>query len=169
MQSRNIPAATGPASATTGSPNIPTGPRGQTPTSNSLPSTPIAQSKMFNPPKGPSAAEKRPMTEKRPLSVFERELATMTPHIPGGPDKMSVEDEAMYYGVLPEQLAVYKSRKEEIEKQRKQMEKTDAKTRLMLVEWEKDQQQVKLARLRTELSQEALAKSCGDSYTGSAF
>lgn len=93
----------------------------------------------------------------------------MTPHIPGGNAKMTVEEEAIYYGVLPEQLASHKALREENERMRKQMEKTDEKTRTMLAEWEKERHQIKLARLRTNLAEEALAKSSGDSYTGSAF
>ncbi|KAI1851625.1 hypothetical protein JX266_003087 [Neoarthrinium moseri] len=160
ISSRNLPPAAGPASATTGSNNIPSGPRGHTPTSSSLPSTPVSQSKPFNPPKGPAA-------EKRQLSVFEREVATMTPIIPGG--KMSLEDEAAMEGVLPEQLVSHRALKAEGERIRAEKEKTDERTRSLLAGWDKIMREVDLARLKTELTEEALAKSSGEGYTGSAF
>ncbi|KAI4593272.1 hypothetical protein KJ359_010000 [Pestalotiopsis sp. 9143b] len=161
-QNRTDSPAPGPASAMPGgnSASVPTGPRGQTPSSNSVPSTPNIQSKPFNPPKGPAA-------EKRQLTVFDKEVATMTPLIPGG--KMSIEDEAAMNGVLPEQLAHFKAAEEEADRIRKEMEKNEEKTRAMMAEFRKGQRECELLRLRAELTEKAVAKSSGESLLGSAF
>ncbi|KAH6656823.1 hypothetical protein BKA67DRAFT_170394 [Truncatella angustata] len=163
-QSRNDSPAPvpGPAPVSNGNSNapVPTGPRGQTPSSTSIPSTPTAQSKPFNPPKGPAA-------EKRQLTVFEKEAATMTPIMPGG--KMTAEDEAAMSGVLPEQLAHFKAAEEESDRLRKEIEKNEERTRAMMADFRKGQRECELLKLRTDLTEAAVAKSSGESYTGSAF
>ncbi|KAK6084178.1 hypothetical protein SCUP234_03507 [Seiridium cupressi] len=161
-QGRNLSPGPNPASATTGSNNgpVPTGPRGHTPSSTSVPSTPTAQSKPFNPPKGPAA-------EKRQLSVFEKEVATMTPILAGG--KMNIEDEAAMKGVLPEQLAHFKAAEDEADRIRKEMERNEEKTRAMMADFRRGQREGELYKLKTDLTEAAVAKSSGEGFTGSAF
>lgn len=101
------------------------------------------------------------------MTVFDKEVATMTPIIPGG--KMSIEDEAAMNGVLPEQLAHFKAAEEEADRIRKEIEKNDEKTRAMMAEFRKGQRECELLRLRTELTEKAVAKSSGESLLGSAF
>ncbi|KAK9778752.1 putative CWF21 domain-containing protein [Seiridium cardinale] len=161
-QGRNLSPGPNPASATTGTNNgpVPTGPRGHTPSSTSVPSTPTAQSKPFNPPKGPAA-------EKRQLSVFEKEVATMTPILAGG--KMNIEDEAAMKGVLPEQLAHFKTAEDEADRIRKEMERNEEKTRAMMADFRRGQREGELYKLKTDLTEAAVAKSSGEGFTGSAF
>jgi hypothetical protein len=157
-QGRNIPPATGPASATTGSINIPVGPRAA-PTSISVPTTPVAQSRPFNPPKGP-AAEKRP-------SVAEQQLALLPPIIAGG--RIDPIQEAITEGVLPELMPHYKQLKAEEEKIRQEIDAKNDKLRANLAQWEKGQRETELLQLKSTLAEQALAKSSGDGISGAAF
>ncbi|KAI1499438.1 hypothetical protein F5X99DRAFT_411071 [Biscogniauxia marginata] len=161
IQSRNIPSATGPASATaaTGPSSIPTGPRAG-PASQSVPSTPVAQSKPFNPPKGPAADSNRP-------SLAQQLIASMPPIIPGG--KMDPYYAAMSAGVLPELLPHTQRLKEEEEKIREEKYAKEEKLRKSLALWDKLEREAKVLELRTELSENSLKKFAGEGVGGAAF
>jgi hypothetical protein len=82
---------------------------------------------------------------------------------------MTLEDEAAMNGVLPEQLAHFKAAEEEADRIRKDMEKNEEKTRAMMAEFRKGQRECELLKLRTDLTEAAVAKSSGESFIGSAF
>ncbi|XXG97594.1 Histone deacetylase hda1 [Hypoxylon texense] len=161
IQSRNLPPAAGPASASaaTGSSNIPTGPRGG-PSSQSVPSTPINSSKPFNPPKGPAAESNRP-------SLAQQLLATIPPIVPGG--KMDPHHMAIATGVLPELQAHMQQLKEEEEKIRAEKYIKEEKLRKNLAIWEKMEREAKVLDLRLELSENSVKKFAGEGVGGAAF
>lgn len=162
LQSRNLPACNGPAStATTGTNSIPTGPR-VAPTSSSTPSTPVAQSKPFNPPKGPAAD----LAIKRP-SFAEQLLATLPPIIPGG--KIDPAQVPLHTGVLPELQSHFNQLKEEEEKIRQDVSIKQEKLRKSLALWDKLERESKVLELRSNLSEQSLAKVSGDGVGGAAF
>ncbi|KAK7921342.1 serine/arginine repetitive matrix protein 1 [Apiospora marii] len=161
IQSRNIPPANGPASATAASSNIPTGPRASQ-TSLSVPSTPISQPKPFNPPKGPSAD----LSTKR-LSFAEQLVASLPPIIPGG--KVDPAQLPIHTGVLPELQTHFNQLKEEEEKIRIDSYAKQEKLRKSLAHWDKLEREAKVMELRSTLSEQSLAKVSGDGVGGAAF
>ncbi|KAK8039413.1 hypothetical protein PG993_007824 [Apiospora rasikravindrae] len=161
IQSRNIPPANGPASATAASNNIPTGPRASQ-TSLSVPSTPVSQPKPFNPPKGPSAD----LSTKR-LSFAEQLVASLPPIIPGG--KVDPSQLPLHTGVLPELQTHFNQLKEEEEKIRIDSYAKQEKLRKSLAHWDKLEREAKVMELRSTLSEQSLAKVSGDGVGGAAF
>ncbi|KAI1412444.1 hypothetical protein F5Y13DRAFT_190440 [Hypoxylon sp. FL1857] len=162
IQSRNLPPAAGPvsASATSGSSSIPTGPRAG-PSSQSVPSTPVnASSKPFNPPKGPAAESNRP-------SLAQQLLATIPPIIPGG--KPDPRDIIIQTGVLPELQAHYQQLREEEEKIRAEKYVKEEKLRKNLAMWDRMEREAKVLDLRLELSEKLMKKFAGDGPSGAAF
>ncbi|KAI0010611.1 hypothetical protein F4779DRAFT_576946 [Xylariaceae sp. FL0662B] len=160
VQSRNLPPAAGPvsASAATNSNNIPTGPR-VAPASQSVPSTPVNQSKPFNPPKGPAAE----LTSNRP-SIAQQLLAALPPIIPGG--KLDPSYVAMSTGVLPELQGHYQRLKEEEEKLREEKYAKEEKLRKSLALWDKLEREARVLELRTELNENSVKKFAGESVGG---
>ncbi|KAI8624594.1 hypothetical protein F5Y19DRAFT_309810 [Xylariaceae sp. FL1651] len=163
IQSRNLPSATGPASATTttttGSNNVPTGPRASI-SSQSVPSTPVSQPKTFNPPKGPAAESNRP-------SLAQQMLASMLPIVPGG--KMDPSYIPLTTGVLPELQSHMDRLKEEEEKLREEKYVKEEKLRKSLAAYEKGERETKVMALRTELAEQSLKKFAGEGLGGAAF
>ncbi|KAI3341677.1 hypothetical protein F4824DRAFT_322905 [Ustulina deusta] len=161
IQSRNLPTAQGPASAstTTSSNSIPTGPRAST-TSQSVPSTPIPQAKPFNPPKGPAAENNRP-------SLAQQLIASMPPIIPGG--KMDPSHVPLTTGVLPELQPHMDRLKEEEEKLREEKYIKEEKLRKSLAAYERGERETKVMALRTELAEQSLKKFAGEGLGGAAF
>ncbi|KAI0965984.1 hypothetical protein F4678DRAFT_450974 [Xylaria arbuscula] len=161
IQSRNLPAAQGPASASTATSanSIPTGPRGGA-TSQSVPSTPISQAKPFNPPKGPAAENSRP-------SLAQQLIASMPPIIPGG--KMDPSYIPLTTGVLPELQPHMDRLKEEEEKLREEKYIKEEKLRKSLAAYEKGERETKVMALRTELAEQSLKKFAGEGLGGAAF
>ncbi|KAI1152992.1 hypothetical protein F4825DRAFT_461460 [Nemania diffusa] len=161
VQSRNLPTAPGPASAstTTSSNGIPTGPRASA-ASQSVPSTPVAQAKPFNPPKGPAAENNRP-------SLAQQLMASMPPLIPGG--KMDPSHIPLTTGVLPELQPHMDRLKEEEEKLRAEKYIKEEKLRKSLAAYEKGERETKVMALRTELAEQSLKKFAGEGLGGAAF
>ncbi|KAI0843741.1 hypothetical protein F5Y06DRAFT_255710 [Hypoxylon sp. FL0890] len=161
IQSRNLPPATGPvsASAMTGSNSIPTGPRAGA-SSQSVPSTPINASKSFNPPKGPAAESNRP-------SLAQQLLSTVSPIVPGG--KVDQRELAHQMGVLPELLPHYLQLKEEEEKLRAEKYVKEEKLRKSLAMWDRFEREAKVLDVRLELSENLMKKFAGDGVGGAAF
>ncbi|KAI1388428.1 uncharacterized protein F4822DRAFT_402819 [Hypoxylon trugodes] len=169
IQSRNLPPAAGPASAsaTTGVNTIPTGPRAG-PSSQSVPSTPVNQSKPFNPPKGPAAEiSNSNSTHRAPQSHAQQLLATVPPVVPGG--KMDPQYLAITTGVLPELLPHYQQLKEEEEKIRAEKYAKEEKLRKNLALWDKYERESKVLDLRLELSEASVKKFAGEGVGGAAF
>ncbi|KAI1076505.1 hypothetical protein F5B20DRAFT_319032 [Whalleya microplaca] len=180
IQSRNLPPAAGPASASaaTSSNNIPTGPRA-TPTSQSVPSTPVNQSKPFNPPKGPAAelttGSSGSGNSNRP-SLAQQLLATLPPIIPGGTGgggggKQSSDPShvAMSTGVLPELQNHFSRLKDEEERLREDKYAKEEKLRRSLALWDKLEREAKVLELRTELNENSVKKFAGEGVGGAAF
>ncbi|KAI1471995.1 uncharacterized protein F4812DRAFT_416315 [Daldinia caldariorum] len=161
IQSRNLPPAAGPISASAATiPNpIPTGPRAGS-ISQSVPTTPVNQAKPFNPPKGPAAESTRP-------SLAQQLLATLPPIIPGG--KMDPHYLAMTTGVLPELQAHTQQLKEEEERLRAEKYVKEEKLRKSLALWDKFEREAKVLELRLELSENSVKKFAGDGVGGAAF
>ncbi|KAK5634993.1 hypothetical protein RRF57_010705 [Xylaria bambusicola] len=161
IQSRNLPPAQGPASAstTTSSNSIPTGPRASV-TAQSVPSTPVSQAKPFNPPKGPAAESNRP-------SLAQQLIASMPPIIPGG--KMDPSYVPLTTGVLPELQSHMDRLKEEEEKLREEKYIKEEKLRKSLAAYEKGERETKVMALRTELAEQSLKKFAGEGLGGAAF
>ncbi|KAI1480549.1 hypothetical protein K445DRAFT_367467 [Daldinia sp. EC12] len=161
IQSRNLPPAAGPVSASAATiPNpIPTGPRAGS-ISQSVPTTPVNQAKPFNPPKGPAAESTRP-------SLAQQLLATLPPIIPGG--KMDPHYLAMTTGVIPELQAHTQQLKEEEEKLRAEKYIKEEKLRKSLALWDKFEREAKVLELRTELSESSVKKFAGEGVGGAAF
>lgn len=164
IQSRNIPPANGPASATAASSNIPTGPRASQ-SSLSVPSTPVSQPKPFNPPKGPSA-DLSSSSNKR-LSFAEQLVASLPPIIPGG--KVDPAQLPLHTGVLPELQTHFNQLKEEEDKIRLDSYAKQEKLRKSLAHWDKLEREAKVMELRSTLSEQSLAKVSGDGVGGAAF
>ncbi|KAI0181844.1 hypothetical protein GGR52DRAFT_526526 [Hypoxylon sp. FL1284] len=161
IQSRNLPPATGPASATatTSINNIPTGPRAG-PSSQSVPTTPVNSSKPFNPPKGPAAESSRP-------SLAQQLLSSLPPIVPGG--KMDPHQLAIATGVLPELQPHMQQLKEEEERIRADKYAKEEKLRKSLAVWEKMEREAKVLDLRLELSENSVKKFAGEGVGGAAF
>ncbi|KAI2617402.1 hypothetical protein GGR54DRAFT_607623 [Hypoxylon sp. NC1633] len=161
IQSRNIPSAPGPvsASAAPGSSSIPTGPRAG-PSSQSVPTTPVNQSKPFNPPKGPAAENQR-------AGLAQQLLASVPPVVPGG--KMDTQSLAIMHGVLPELLPHHLSLKEEEEKLRAEKYVKEEKLRKNLALWNRYEREAKILDLRLELSENLVKKFAGEGVGGAAF
>ncbi|KAI1348566.1 hypothetical protein F5Y01DRAFT_210235 [Xylaria sp. FL0043] len=161
IQSRNLPTAQGPASAstTTSSNSIPIGPRAGS-TSQSVPSTPIPQAKPFNPPKGPAAESNRP-------SLAQQLMASMPAIVPGG--KMDPSYIPLTTGVLPELQPHMDRLKEEEEKLREEKYIKEEKLRKSLAAYEKGERETKVMALRTELAEQSLKKFAGEGLGGAAF
>ncbi|KAI1737194.1 hypothetical protein F4680DRAFT_429677 [Xylaria scruposa] len=161
VQSRNLPPATGPASAstTTSSNSIPTGPRAGS-VSQSVPATPVSQAKPFNPPKGPAAESNRP-------SLAQQLIAAMPPLIPGG--KMDPSHIPLTTGVLPELQPHMDRLKEEEEKLREEKYIKEEKLRKSLAAYEKGERETKVMALRTELAEQSMKKFAGEGLGGAAF
>ncbi|GAW14774.1 hypothetical protein ANO14919_041770 [Xylariales sp. No.14919] len=161
IQSRNLPTAPGPASASTtaSSNSIPTGPRANT-ASQSVPSTPISQAKPFNPPKGPAAENNRP-------NLAQQLIASMPPLIPGG--KMDSSHIPVTTGVLPELQSHMDRLKEEEEKLREEKYIKEEKLRKSLAAYEKGERETKVMALRTELAEQSFKKFAGEGLGGAAF
>ncbi|KAI1184716.1 hypothetical protein F5B17DRAFT_410968 [Nemania serpens] len=161
VQSRNLPAASGPvpASTTTSANSIPTGPRASA-SSQSVPSTPSSQAKPFNPPKGPAAENHRP-------SLAQQLIASMPPLIPGG--KMDPSYIPLTTGVLPELQPHMDRLKEEEEKLREEKYIKEEKLRKSLAAYEKGERETKVMALRTELAEQSLKTFAGERLGGAAF
>ncbi|KAK6825400.1 hypothetical protein PG987_012894 [Apiospora arundinis] len=166
IQSRNIPPANGPASATAASNTIPTGPRASQ-TSLSVPSTPVSQPKPFNPPKGPSADLSGNNSNNKRLSFAEQLVASLPPIIPGG--KVDPAQLPLHTGVLPELQTHFNQLKEEEEKIRLDSYAKQEKLRKSLAHWDKLEREAKVMELRSTLSEQSLAKVSGDGVGGAAF
>ncbi|KAI8963015.1 hypothetical protein F5Y11DRAFT_168100 [Daldinia sp. FL1419] len=163
IQSRNLPLAAGPVSAsvTTIPPSntIPTGPRAGS-ISQSVPTTPVNQAKPFNPPKGPAAEISRP-------SLAQQLLATLPPIVPGG--KPDPHYTAMTTGVMPELQAHTLQLKEEEEKLRAEKYIKEEKLRRSLALWDRFEREAKVLELRIELSENSVKKFAGEGVGGAAF
>jgi hypothetical protein len=141
---------------------VPTGPR-LTPTS-SVSSSPVPQSKPFNPPKGPAAD--LAALNKRP-SFTEQVLASLPPVVPGG--RLDPAQIPLHTGVLPELQGRFNQLQEEEERIRQEMDVKQEKLRKSLAVWDRLEREAKVAELRTNLSEQSLAKITGEGVGGAAF
>ncbi|KAK8107970.1 uncharacterized protein PG998_009983 [Apiospora kogelbergensis] len=150
IQSRNIPPANGPASATAASSNIPTGPRA----SQSSLSVPRALGRLVF------------QQQQTPL-VRRAARRFLAPIIPGG--KVDPAQLPLHTGVLPELQTHFNQLKEEEDKIRLDSYAKQEKLRKSLAHWDKLEREAKVMELRSTLSEQSLAKVSGDGVGGAAF
>lgn len=140
------------------SPAVPTGPRASV-SGASSPS--LLTPRTFNPPTGPAAQGGQRM------SVAQREMASMTPLIPGG--RLQPESQILLTGVIAELQPHHRRLMEDEERIRASLAIKAEKARAAIREWDRLEAESNAWRLKSEASAASLAKLVGEDNAGTAF